>query len=243
MSEIDCNQPFSALLDEFPLMPSRVHVLHASLERSPEELARFHDTLTGGERERAARFRFEIHRRRFIAARGLLRQTLGIYLDISPGDVRFAYGPKGKPYVGGDLQFNASDSGDIAMLAFALEMPLGIDVEQIRALHDLEGLAHRFFSPAEWTAIDLLPFEERVDAFFRTWTRKEAFVKATGDGLSYGLDQFDVAPTGRARMLDIKNSAAEASHWSMRDIALPPGYIGALAFRGAGFEIRGAHVE
>jgi 4'-phosphopantetheinyl transferase len=242
VNEIGCDRPFPALLREFPLAPGRIHVMHADLERAPEELERLYETLADDERERAARFRFEIHRRRFIVARGFLRQALSVYLSTAPQDIRFGYGAKGKPQLVDDpLQFNLSHSEEIAVYAFACDMPLGIDVEHIRRLDDLEAIAQRFFSPGEWDAIELMPPEERIDAFFRCWTRKEAYIKATGDGLSYPLDQFEVSVSGPAEMLSVKNNPAEAAAWSMHDIALPQDYIGALAFRGTGFDIRGSY--
>ena len=231
-------RPFSELLRDVPLTPGRIHVLQASLDGGPEELTRFFETLTEEERERAARLRFEVDRSRFIAARGLLREALGGYLDLAPREVPFVYAAKGKPSVADSkLEFNASDSGDIAVFAFAWEMPLGIDVEQIRPLDNLEGVGRRFFSPVEWSAIEAMPPEQRQEAFFRCWTRKEAFVKATGDGLSYGLKQFDVSVSGPARILRIRDDTGEAAHWSMHDLSLPQGYMGALACRGTGFKI------
>jgi 4'-phosphopantetheinyl transferase len=209
------------------------------LERPADELARFNQTLSEDERERAARFRFEIHRRRFIVARGLLRQALSAYLGTAPRDIRFSYGAKGKPaLLGNPFQFNVSHSEEMAVYAFALRMPLGVDVEHVRPMDDLKAIAQRFFSPGEWAVIEAMRPDQQVDAFFRCWTRKEAYIKATGDGLSYPLDKFDVSVNGRAKMLSIEDDAAEASQWSMHDIALPAGYFGALAFRGTGFEIR-----
>jgi 4'-phosphopantetheinyl transferase len=227
-------------VNAIPLAAKRIAVMHAHLERTRDELARFHETLSDDERERAARFRFDIHRRRFIAARGLLRQALSEYLGTPAHEIRFSYGAKGKPAVAGSpLQFNVSHSEEMAVYAFAWEMPLGIDLEHIRALSDLEAIAHRFFSPGEWAAIEAMRPEERIDAFFRCWTRKEAYIKATGDGLSYPLNKFDVSVTGPAQMLSVEGDLAEASLWSMHDIALPEGYFGALAFRGTGFDIHG----
>jgi 4'-phosphopantetheinyl transferase len=220
------------------LAANRVDVLCAGLERPADEMASLHATLAEDERERAARFRFEIHRRRFIAARGLLRQALSEYLGIAPAEIRFSYGARGKPaIIGSPLQFNVSHSEELAVYAFSLDMPLGVDVEHVRRLEDLEGIAQRFFSPGEWALIEARPPEERIDAFFRCWTRKEAYIKATGDGLSYPLNEFDVSVNGPAKMLTIGGNPAEASQWSMHDLALPEGYVGALAFRGTGFEI------
>lgn len=227
------------MLADAPLSSNRIHVMCASLERSAAEIEHFQQTLFDDERERAAKFRFEVHRRRFIVARGLLRKALSAYLGVAPRDIQFSYGSKGKPaLVGSSLQFNVSHSEEVAVYAFAVDMPLGVDVEHIRPLNDLEAIAQRFFSPGEWHAIEALPAEERVHAFFRCWTRKEAYIKATGDGLSYPLNQFEVSVNGPAKMLGIEGNAAEASQWSMHDIALPEGYIGALAFRGTQFEIR-----
>lgn len=226
-------------MNAIPLTANRVHVHCAHLERHAEETARLHEILSDDERERAARFRFEIHRRRFIVARGVLRQSLTEYLGIAPAEIRFSYGARGKPAISGSsLQFNVSHSEELAVYAFAWDTPLGVDVEHVRPLQDLEGIAQRFFSASEWTLIEAKPPEERVEAFFRCWTRKEAYIKATGDGLSYPLNEFDVSVNGPAQMLSIGGDSAEASQWSMHDIAVPPGYLAALAFRGTGFDIR-----
>jgi 4'-phosphopantetheinyl transferase len=240
---VRCDRSFPALLSDFRLTHARIHVLCAGMQRSGEEIERLHETLSDDERQRAARFRFDIHRRRFIAARGLLRQALSEYLGTPAHEIRFSYGAKGKPAIAGSpLQFNVSHSEEMAVYAFALEMPLGIDVEHIRPLDDLEAIAHRFFSPGEWTAIEAMRPEKRIDAFFRCWTRKEAYIKATGDGLSYPLNKFDVSVTGPAQMLSVEGDLSEASLWSMHDIALPEGYFGALAFRGTGLEICGSYL-
>jgi len=211
-----------------------VHVWHADLDRVPEPVHA--DSLSADERERGRRFRFERDRRRFVAARGLLRVLLGRYLDVHPAGVRFGYGPRGKPFLasGDGLRFNVSHSGGLALLAFAWRREVGVDVERVRPVPEAEDIARRYFSP--WEAADLLrlPEGERAAAFFRCWTRKEAFVKATGDGLSRPLDGFDVtvAPGEPARVVRVAGEPEVAGRFWIEDVSPGRGFAAAVAFEG-----------
>ena len=190
------------------------------------------DLLSQDELERAARFRFSKDRDRFIASRGVLRTLLAAYLGCDPGSLHFQYSEKGKPQLPAapDLQFNVAHSGEIIVWAFARKRRVGIDVEEIRTDFSTPEIAERFFSKSERQALRSLPTTQRHLAFFRCWTRKEAFVKATGDGLSLPLDQFDVtlAPGQPAQLLQTRPDHRDAERWTMHNLDLHPNYAAAL---------------
>jgi len=216
------------------LSSDTVHVWQAGLDASLERLAVYEALLAEDERERAARFRFDRHRHEYIAGRGMLRVLIGRYLGRLPEALIFSYSEYDKPYLkGNSLQFNLAHSGGLALYAFCLNDPVGVDVERERALTDGMQIAERFFSPAERAVLRSLPEEQKVPAFFRCWSRKEAFIKAVGEGLSYPLDVFDVtlAPDEPARLLQIRGSEEEARAWSLNSLDLLPGYHGALAVK------------
>lgn len=189
--------------------------------------------LSSDEKERARRYVFERDRRRFTAARGSLRQILSRYLDQDPEAITFAYGSEGKPRLAddaSDLRFNVSHSGEIALIAVTHGRELGIDVECLRPLTDLEGLLATNFSACEIEAFRALPKENAQMSFFAGWTRKEAYLKAKGCGLAIPLNGFSVTmdPMQPAALLDVENSPSEASRWRMIDLAVPEGYAGTL---------------
>ena len=216
------------------LGPDEVHVWSVDLDRLPEAV--LGQPLSANERERGRRFRFERDRRRFVTARGLLRRLLGRYLGLEPSRLRFGYGPRGKPFLAGEdeLRFNVSHSGGLALLAFAWDRELGVDVEEEREVEEAEAIARRYFSSWEERELRLLTEVERQAAFFRCWTRKEAFIKATGDGLSRPLDAFDVtlAPGEPARLLRVEGEPEAAGRFWLEDVSPAPGFAGALAVEG-----------
>ena len=191
--------------------------------------------LAPDEMDRAGRFRFAHLRRSFILARGVLRILLGRYLNAAPGDIEFSYGSKGKPALaaGNRLQFNASHTGDLALFAFTLDCEIGVDVEAIRPMPDIERVAKRFFCAEETEELMSLPAGQREHGFFLCWTRKEAYIKATGDGLSTPLDAFRVTllPGAAAGMIHLERDLIAAQAWTLHDLALAPGYAAALAYR------------
>jgi 4'-phosphopantetheinyl transferase len=206
-------------------------------------MARLCQVLSADERDRAARFHFDRDRRRFMAGRGLLRLILARYLDRPPGSLRLSYGPRGKPALAESrgtppLRFNVSHAAGLALYAVGRDRELGVDVERIAP--ELEaGIAERFFSPREVAALARVPPDRRSESFFACWTRKEAYVKAKGDGLALGLDQFDVslAPGEPAALLHVDGDPGETVRWSL--LALDPGtgYAAALAVEGAGWRL------
>src|ERR1700691_1568203 len=201
--------------------------------------SRWQKLLSSDEAERAARFHFPRDRQRFVAARALLRTILAGYLaghfKTDPGSLSFSYSDKEKPslapaHAGSNIAFNLSHSGEVALLAFTRGREIGVDIEQARGNSDIEGIARRFFSPAEQKQLAALPVEKRADGFFRCWTRKEAYIKATGDGLSLPLTQFDVAlePGESNALLATRPDSSEAGRWQLREVTGGPGYIAAL---------------
>ena len=220
--------------EELVLEAGEAHVWKKSLESLD---ASFWDVLSIEEAERAGRFRFPRHRDRFVTSRAVLRLLLGRYLGVDPGEVAFRYSDKGKPSVINnplDLRFNVAHSHDLALYAFTRGVEIGVDVEMIREGPAEERIPERFFSPQEMEAIRALPAEQQREAFFRCWTRKEAFLKATGKGITFGLDQFSVsvAPGEPARVIETFYEPEEAASWSIYEVEPGKLYLGALALRG-----------
>ena len=213
------------------LQTGEVHVWRLGLERP---LAGFRELLDPDEMLRANRFHFEKDRKHFVVARGFLRILLGRYLDRDPRQLQFNYGPYGKPELpdAGSLRFNMSHSHGVALYAFTEGCDIGVDVEYMRADFTSDDIARRFFSPSEVESLCGLPAEDRVTSFFRCWTRKEAYIKATGHGLSQALDGFDVTlRPGEAAAL-LRTDAGPHEHWSMANVEVGPDYAGALAVEG-----------
>jgi 4'-phosphopantetheinyl transferase len=225
------------------LQAGDVDVWYIDLAVAAGTVARLAAGLSPGEQERAGRFMFERDRRRFVVARSALRALLGRYLDVPPRELAFVYGAHGKPALEGAhaaLEFNVSHSGDVAVVAAGWNRALGVDVEAWRALPDLAALAARVFAPAERAVLDALAAIDRPAAFFRCWTRKEAFIKATGQGLAQPLDGFVVSlgPGEPARFVDIGGDAAALARWTLHDLAPGEGYAGALVVEGAPRAVR-----
>jgi 4'-phosphopantetheinyl transferase len=226
------------------LAEDEIHVWHVSLDRPPSDVRRLARTLSPDEEERARRYRGERLRERFIVGRGILRMLLSRYVGRPPGRLRFAYGARGKPALapaeGSDLRFNVSHSDGLALYAFARGREVGVDVERLRELPRAERIAERFFSTEETAALKAEPAERRVEAFFTCWTRKEAYIKARGDGLAHPLDQFAVSlvPGEPARLwVAGDGDAREIARWSLDALPLAPGYVAALAARGRGWRL------
>jgi 4'-phosphopantetheinyl transferase len=220
-----------------PLRPGEVQVVHVALD-AVAGADRFRPLLSADERARADRFRFAPDRTRFTVARGVLRGLLGARLGVAPAAVGFAYGAHGKPAIaspptGAWLRFNVSHSGDVALVALARDRDVGVDVERIRPDVRSDDLARRFFSPRENAVLAALPDEARRLAFFRIWTAKEAFVKATGEGVARGLAGFDVVDAAGAPQLRLD----EPAQWSLRDLSVAPGYAAAVVAEGVPDEV------
>lgn len=209
-----------------------IHVWFADLDARREQCNQQWKLLSGDERDRASRFHFDIHRSRFIAARAMLRTILGAYLGQAPEQLTFAYSKHGKPILTGfPLHFNLSHAESGALLALTRAAPVGTDLEKVRPMADMLEITRRFFSPMEARALADLPVDEMSEAFFRVWTRKEAFVKATGEGLSCPLDSFTVSIDEPALLLRIDGDPAAVTRWSLHHLAPAAGYVGSVAIR------------
>jgi 4'-phosphopantetheinyl transferase len=210
-----------------------VRVVSAGLDLPEPRLRELFARLDPGERARAERFVFERHRRRFTAARGLLRETLGEELAVDPGALRFEYAARGKPRLaaGQDdgLRFNVSHSEDRLLIAIGRGVELGVDIERVRDDLDHAAIARRFFSEGECSALLAQPERSRAGAFFAIWTRKEAYIKLVGAGLSIPLNGFEVSLEEPPRVLRGAPDAVE-----LRRVDAPPGFAAALAVAPAG---------
>ena len=220
-----------------------VEVVTARLDVAPAVARDLESCLSGGERERARRFVVERDGRRWIAGRARLRQLLADRLGMAPEDVELARGPHGKPGLSPrmadpDLEFNMSRSGDLAAYAFSRGRAIGIDIEAVRDLRDADAVAARFFSPREIEDYSALRPGDKPLGFFNCWTRKEAYVKALGDGLAFPLDRFDVslAPDEPARILRVDRTSGESCGWSLHALTPAPGFTGAVVVRHSGDE-------
>jgi 4'-phosphopantetheinyl transferase len=212
-----------------------VHLWIVRLEASDDNLARALSYLSPEETARAERFHFDRHRRAFALGRAALRVLLGSYLGREARQLDFVYGPQGKPALAGSpcrLRFNVSNSGNLGAYAFTSGCEIGVDIEQHREMHDFENIARRFFSPEETAELLALPAAERTEAFFHCWSRKEAYIKALGGGLSIPLDSFQVTlrPGVAAGMVSLGGSAEAARGWTLHDFDPAPEYAGAIAY-------------
>ena len=226
-----------------PLEAFEVHVWRFGLDAPRDRLDRFEATLNVEERARADRFRGAGLRKKFVAGRGALRSLLGSYLGRDPAEVRFRYGVHGKPTLEDDpggLSFNLAHSGEIALCAFSRGRSLGVDVEFARPLENGGKIIKRFFSESEQTAFHMLPDTDRLKGFYLGWTRKEAFLKATGTGLATRLDSFDVNldPSESPRILRVDESSNGSGTWNIYHLDPLSGYAGALVVAATGRDQR-----
>ena len=225
-----------------PLQPGEVHVWRAWLRRHPHAFHHLATCLSDDERERAQRFVLARDRDRFIVARGLLRHTLSRYLHKAPASIRFAYEPSGKPRLVGDtaVGFNVSHTEDLALYAVALTPDLGIDVERVRADLDVLQLVRQVCTPEERATLLALAPAARRQAFFACWTRKEALVKAWGDGLARRLDSICVGIGSNPRpVLRYEGRDPEGTdRWELYTLDLEGDYVGALAMPRSGRRLR-----
>ena len=230
---------------EILLPEDEVHVWRVNLGQPPLRVRGLFDVLAPEERERAQRFHFQKDRDHFVVARGLLRTILARYLGLEPHQLSFRYSFYGKPSLAeesnsGDLRFNLSHSHELALFAVTRGRELGIDVEYIRPEVAEEQIAERFFSTREVAMLRALPINLQAEAFFNCWTRKEAYIKARGEGLSLPLDQFDVslAPGEPVALLETRTNLEDISRWSMTGLAPGTGYTAALVVESRNWHLR-----
>jgi len=220
------------------LVGDEIHVWCAGLDELVPDLPAFARLLSESERKRAGRFQLDRDRDRFIVRHGVLRLILGRYLKIDPARLVFAYESRGKPMVclpDGKLpiQFNLSHSDGLALIAGTRQAALGIDVERVRFVPEADQIAAKFFSPQESAVLNAIPEEQKMEAFFHCWTRKEAYLKATGEGIADALPLIEVSltPGQPARLSKINDDTLAASRWRLSQLAPAPGFVGALAIK------------
>jgi len=224
--------------------PDEVHVWLVRVDRAADDLARWEAVLSSDELERAARFRLELHRRRFLVARGVLRTLLAGYVGRAAEALSFRYAEQGKPYlppeVSGGLHFNLSHSGQVLMLAIGWGREVGVDVEHTEREVGWQRVARRFFAPVEYAALEALPPPLRRTGFFNCWTRKEAYLKARGRGLSVGLSSFAVSldPQQPAELIWTAQEPSAPGEWRLEALEPAMGYTGAVCAQGQKWRTR-----
>ncbi|MDJ0533219.1 MAG: 4'-phosphopantetheinyl transferase superfamily protein [Xenococcaceae cyanobacterium MO_207.B15] len=221
------------------LLNDEIHLWRANLNLSPQHIEQLETTLSEDEQLRANRFRFPNHRRRFVAARGILRQLLGFYLQTSGDIVSFTYNLKGKPQLAPDfsntnLEFNISHSQDLALYSFNRDQIIGIDLEYLRDNVDYENIAQRFFCQREFNLITTCPKQQQLARFYQLWTAKEAYLKATGEGLAGGLETLEINfdSAGNIYLYKIKNQKNLAHQWSLYNFIPETNFIATIALSG-----------
>lgn len=227
------------------LSSGAVHVWHIYGGVHEDVVLRCRRVLSVDEAQRADRFHFDRDRNLFICFRAALRSILARYLNVAPNRIAFSYAAQGKPDLApgspeSRLRFNLSHSHDRCLLAVTLDAQVGIDIEFIDRGFTTDEIAERFFSCGEVKTLQALSPEERPAAFFSCWTRKEAYIKAVGEGLSLPLDSFDVAfgPGVPPALLRVQSSPHEVSRWSMYNLPAPPGYAAAMVIEGSGHSLQ-----
>ncbi|PKO23429.1 MAG: 4'-phosphopantetheinyl transferase [Chloroflexi bacterium HGW-Chloroflexi-1] len=226
------------------LLSDEVHVWRMPLEQPAGCVRQLLQSLSADERTRAAQFHFERDRRRFIVARGALRIILGSYLSLEPSHLQFGCGSHGKPYLSKPdycaIRFNLAHSHELALYALSYGREIGVDIEYIRPMPNIEQIVGRFFSASESAALQALPPGQQLEAFFNCWTRKEAYIKAIGDGLAQPLDQFQVslAPGELPQLLRVEKNSSEVARWRMEALKPAPGYVAALAVEGFDWSLK-----
>lgn len=225
---------------ELVLLNDAVHVWKALLVQPDPIVQYLERTLSSDELAKANSFHSWYYSSRYIVSRGFLRIILSQYLHIDPRDVLFRYHPRGKPYIidadnnSISLEFNLSHSSDVCLYAITSSRRVGIDIERVRPIDEFEQISRKFFTKGESSTLTSVADDHRLAAFFECWTRKEAYVKAIGDGLMIPLNGFEVsvAPGEPARLMSVNESPTEVSQWSMKSIVPCPGYISALVVEG-----------
>ena len=222
-----------------------VHVWKAQLDVPVALIPQYQETLSTEELNKAQQFRFEVLRQRWTVAHAVLRMLLGQYLGIAPQLLRFHLNAYGKPALAmpeqsNTLQFNLSHSANLALYAFCWQRPVGVDVEYMRTNIPYDQLAQHSFSLQEQTTLLHLSGEQKHQAFYNCWTRKEAYIKARGMGLSLPLDLFDVSltPGEPTALLHSRESSQEVQRWSMQELTPEPDYAGALVVEGTGWQLQ-----
>ena len=237
--------PLAEVPRGYAVSPRDLHVWMRRLGTSGPHLQAMMDILSAEERQKAERFYFQADRERHVVGRALVRVLLGRLLAIRPDEIAFCYSEAGKPSLtaaqnSADYQFNVSHSGDLILVAVTARRAIGVDVERIREDVELDAIAARFFSQRERADLAAVSPDQRRGAFFACWSRKEAFIKATGAGLGRPLDAFDVSvrPDEPAMLRETRPDRAEAARWVIRDLDVGPDHKAAVAVEGSGWELK-----
>lgn len=227
------------------LADKHVHLWRVDVEAVASGEAHWQTILSPDEEARAKRFHFPRDRQRFTAVRALLRMILAAYIGCDPKELTFSYSKREKPALASppdasEITFNVSHSGGVALVAITRARDIGVDVERVRQDLEAEAIARRFFSAYEQEQLAVLGGEELYEAFFRCWTRKEAYIKATGAGLALPLKEFDVsiASGNTDSLLATRPDDSEAARWSLRQVPAGPGYVAALCVRGRDWQLK-----
>jgi 4'-phosphopantetheinyl transferase len=227
------------------LLGENVHVWQAKIDLPSKGVQNLKKNLSIDERIKAERFRFDRDKNQFIAARGILRLILTYYLSVEPGAVRFCYDKNGKPRLHNEfgktgIKFNVSHSEGLAVYVFTRGHEVGVDVECMREISEMEQIIEQLFSAKERVVFNALPISEKRETFFNWWTRKEAFTKATGNGLSHPLDRFDALLAGgkTGESLGILGCAQECQGWSIFDMTPAEEFAGAVVVEGKDWDVQ-----
>ncbi len=222
---------------------SDLHMWQFSLQQQEQKTLLLKALLSREERAKSERFSTALLQCRFVAARASLRVIIASYLNAEPSEIEFEYGQFCKPAIktkGASLQFNMAHSNDLGVIAITSEKHVGIDVEHVSTVVDMDNIVAHAFSPYERSVYSAIPADLRANVFLRCWTRKEAYMKATGMGLSLPPDKFDVTliPGEIPRLLRVEHDPDEVSRWSLSDFDLATDYIGTVAFEGTFSSLR-----
>ncbi|MGL5795359.1 MAG: 4'-phosphopantetheinyl transferase family protein [Waterburya sp.] len=223
-------------LNQPTLTENQIHIWRANLDLPTATIEELATILSSDEIARANRFRFTKDRNRFIAARSILRQLLGNYLQITPDKLEFEYSDRGKPRLSAlmpssSLQFNVSHSHEYALYGFIYEQAIGVDIEYLREMSDAVKIAERFFSPKEFQLIASCPEDEQHQVFFKFWTAKEAYLKAVGTGLAGSIADVEISldHTECPKLLAIQGNKTTAASWSMYSCIPANNYLATIA--------------
>jgi 4'-phosphopantetheinyl transferase len=231
-------------VSKWVLLDNEAQVWRVPLDQSSERTLRLQRVLSPDEREKAARFYFDKDRKQFVQARAALRFILSAYLQVDPQTLEFSYGPQGKPalaneHVDNGLRFNLSRREGLALIAVTRGREIGVDVELVAADLPVFEIAETTFSEAELTTLHNLPEDLRVAGFFNCWTRKEAYVKARGEGLSFPLKNFNVSltPGAAAQLIHVRDNLDAVDRWTLQDVPVGDSYAAALAVEGTNLNV------
>ena len=246
IAEESCGEPWprlECLWSSPPSVPNassnEIHVWHIRLDVPLGQIQQLGRTLSQDEQLKAERFHFDRHRRRYIASHGSLREILSRYLGSDPSQLQFTYSPLGKPSLASKINskklcFNLSSSNELALCAITLNRSIGVDIEHIRPNPDAESLAKHFFSPREYNTINSFPPEQRQDVFYNLWTLKEAYLKATGEGIG-GLEKVEISISHRESQVlhSINGKPQTTRRWSIIQLLPERAYTAGLALEGS----------